>query len=738
VVYSSGAPVADAKLELAWQINGGWPAPTTWMKEEGGLPRKATTKANGRFKLELPKIPADLQGRVTMSARVVATDPAGDRVEAGTAVLLSEDLIQAQAQTNLGDGLVQGFNNRMYLRVTTADGRALPGAKVNVKRAWIPTDKGLDTTLDEDGVGRVQLDPGPPVSIVIPPQPVRTIPRKKSTIVRYSGIDDHLTGAEPTMKDMVALEQWLAPLERCAKFKTEGDGDNQYLALHVAPSGAIVASMASDNAAARCALGAVRGKRLPPGQARFFTIELAYNDNHLPALEAAAENAIGEADLGSAFVPSQIAARDCLPKAYEGDLDQVFVWQVRKGQKNLTGTWTKAPDSEPTPAAVTACVKRSVRNLTLDEPAEESDMGVAIFSVNAAEVEQEAKANKPRPTIMVGYELLVSVEVNGESQGTTKLRMKPGSVPPLRLRATPVMAKAGEEVHLELIRGPDYSGDVPDYMMWSNDGKSDTFKVDVKTRKATFKLPDDAEGWYEFRADNARSLVYVSGATQLAVSVKPEKNKYAPGEKARLLINTSISGAGASAGVGLFGVDQSLGQLVPLPGPDALSGLRPHANMNQSALGNLDAQALAMGRVRGAHAAEAVIMRVGSIPTPAETDVAVSGSAATLFDPVAETVPRFYAILEELYRQTYAWEKSTKADRKMTPETMVEMWNKALDQIAKDGGETNDAFGRRMRLHRLPDDLLMLADPRQVVSDGGRLPEDVENWVKWVKNRRPK
>jgi hypothetical protein len=76
VLYSSGAPVPKAALDIQWDIQGAWPPPLEW--QEKLLPRKAATAANGRFELALPKIPADLQGKVTITALISAVDPAGD------------------------------------------------------------------------------------------------------------------------------------------------------------------------------------------------------------------------------------------------------------------------------------------------------------------------------------------------------------------------------------------------------------------------------------------------------------------------------------------------------------------------------------------------------------------------------------------------------------------------------------------------------------------------------------
>ncbi|MBM4369913.1 MAG: hypothetical protein FJ102_27130, partial [Deltaproteobacteria bacterium] len=48
-----------------------------------------------------------------------------------------------------------------------------------------------------------------------------------------------------------------------------------------------------------------------------------------------------------------------------------------------------------------------------------------------------------------------------------------------------------------------------------------------------------------------------------------------------------------------------------------------------------------------------------------------------------------------------------------------------------------DPFGRLLHLSVLPQNLLALADPRVMVSDAGRLPEDVENWPAYVAEEAP-
>jgi hypothetical protein len=235
----------------------------------------------------------------------------------------------------------------------------------------------------------------------------------------------------------------------------------------------------------------------------------------------------------------------------------------------------------------------------------------------------------------------------------------------------------------------------------------------------------------------AHALVYVRPRAELAVSVVPRRDHYAPGERAELAIQTTLGGKGGPAAVGLFGVDDSLGQLVPLPGPDALGRLRPKVETSAPAFGVLDGQALTLGRIRGANAAAATVLRVSSIPTPPQLDAVIAGHGESRFDPTEELTDRFYTVLAELHAQVRRWEAKAPAAERMTPAVMATMWRAALDACAARGERTDDVYGRRMRLSRLPADLLALTDPRAVVAVATRLTEDVENWPAWVARERP-
>ena len=224
---------------------------------------------------------------------------------------------------------------------------------------------------------------------------------------------------------------------------------------------------------------------------------------------------------------------------------------------------------------------------------------------------------------------------------------------------------------------------------------------------------------------------------QLTVEVAPDQERYAPGQVAHLSVRTTLGTTPGPAAVGLFGVDDSLGQLVTLPGAGDLERIRPAVAMIGPAFGGLDGQALAMGRIRGANAAAATVLRVGSVPAIEELDATVSTSRFASLDASAALTDPFYGILAELVAQTRAWEEKAPPEEKLRPAKMAELWELALGACEKRGEAVEDAFGRRLRLSRLPPDLLALTDPHQVVVTGTRLSEDVESWPAFVAKEKP-
>jgi len=177
--------------------------------------------------------------------------------------------------------------------------------------------------------------------------------------------------------------------------------------------------------------------------------------------------------------------------------------------------------------------------------------------------------------------------------------------------------------------------------------------------------------------------------------------------------------------------------LVPLPGADELARVRPVVGTSSPAFGALDGQALTMGRIRGGNAAAATVLRVSTLPSRCESEAPVNVQGAGAFDSNAELTDHFYSALAELHAQTREWEEKAPKGELMHPPKMAQLWQVALDACQKRGESMEDAYGRRLKLSNLPPDLLALVDPRQVVIEGTRLPEDVEAWGEWVAKEKP-
>ncbi len=742
VKYSSGAPVANAKLELRWNVSGAWPAPASWT---GGsaLPKTASTNAAGAFTVDLPQVPEDLQGQSTLSAAIGAVDASGDRVEGGASVLLSQDLIAVTGVTELAGGLVEGFNNRLFLRATTADGRLLEGVTLNVKRLWEPTDKGTNAEVDEDGVAFVQVDPGPAVNIVIPAMPFRPPPPTKLVrrvqLGERLGLDDD---GDVSLADRMAFDRLDVKLEKCARYVLDG-GAQVSVGLLVHASGKLASLAAPRSKLGRCVEDVVTSLSLGAGKERFFDVAWTFDDSDLPNLTAEVDGMPGVPDdFEAALANALLDARDCLPATVKsGTLPQLLQWKVKEN-RDVELTWATVRGDSYAQSAL-SCITSRVKGFSLrkrlPEEAEEQEdgapnpIGVAHISVYGPE---KYEAMKPQDTVMVGYEFLVTAKKGNEVFGTTRLRMTPGAVPQLRLRASSQLVKPGDTVKVEVLRGPDYTGELPEKLTLRQAYSTQEVNVDEATRTAQFVIPADWHGWAGVTFSGAQVFLFVQPSAVLSVKVTPEKDRYTPGQVAQLGIETLIGKNGGPAAVGLFGVDDSLSQLATLPGADELAGLRPQAT-GEAAFGSLDAQALSLGRIRGANAAAATLVRVSSLPAPPELEATVAASGSTVFDPNETQVDRFYVVLGELYTQVRTWESSAPSTEKMTPAVMARLWNTSLDTLSAKKEAVNDAWGRRLRLHRLPADLLALTEPRAVVIDGTRLPEDTQNWSQWVAKEKP-
>jgi hypothetical protein len=487
-----------------------------------------------------------------------------------------------------------------------------------------------------------------------------------------------------------------------------------------------------------CLAAAVVKQRLPPGRDRLYSAVFAIPGSDEPSLSGTIDNQLAVPDdLGNLIAEGAKVSRPCLPRTSQSEVPWALLFEVKAKSTKVAFSWLKNTDSEVSmPGGLAECIIGGLRGLELSEPAAASSIGVVRYQ-RSWQGEAIQESFKPQPTVLQGYELSVLATLGEKELGSTKLQMRPGAVPDLRLRATPVMAGPGDTVELEFFRGPSHKGSLPREIAWSHRGDYEILKLEDKQSKASLVLPEDAKGWYRFYSGSTQALVFVRSQEDLSVSLSPGSPSYAPGATAKLQIKTKIGGQGSKAAVGLFGVDKSLGQIATLRGPDDLGSIRPEITMEEKAFGALDAQALTLGRIRGANAAEATILRVASIPTPDEEDVLLYESAETKFDPVEVLTDHFYIVLAELHVQTRAWEKAAEAGATMSPKQMALLWTQALRACEKRGQDVTDVYKRPLRLHWLPADLLALTAPRQVVADATRLPEDVENWQAWVAREQP-
>ncbi len=739
VAYASGVPTR-ASLEIQWRLTGAWPPPPEWV---AAFPKEAKTDAGGNAELALPAVPADLLKKVRVTATVTARDDTGDRQVGQGTLLLSHDAIDVDVVSELGDNgeLVAGVNNRAYLRATTVAGAPLDKVSLVVKRAWDPADKGTTVDTDEDGVAAIQLDPGPAVNVLIPPMPVRLPP--PPPVVQRTSLTESVRG-DATLAEIAAVDRWNPLVASCARF-AQSAGASTSVQARVLPSGAVSRVRASGTAGP-CVEQALRGRSVPPGGARIFRLTYAFTPS-LAGLrpEQAGDDTLPDglrAELDSAVLD----ARSCLGRmTTAARLPRLLVWQL-DGRRFFADFEKDAGDvQQPLDDKRAFCVEQKLatfaRPRTLgagagadEDTGDDAGSGAPRFGALRFFVEPVALPGGPAravATTMLGYELKVTARAGDELVGDTVVRLRPGAVPRIRLRASEVIAAPGDVVTVQIIRGPGFSGTLPKKLVLESPGARLEEPVDDKTRSARFTLPKDKDGWYEARFDAGVARVFVPRQETLLVDVTPQKRVLRPGEKAELDISTRDQKGGVKAAVGLFGVDATLGQLAPLPGVDAMDRLATAVQMRHDAFGVLDATALSLGHIRGKNAAAATVLLVQSTPAPADIDATVSARGSTSFDPLLPLADRFYRVLDALYKQTRTFEKTAPKDEKLTPDKMLGLWDKAVADAAKKGAVT-DAFGRRLALAVLPDNLIALTDPRLIVADGTRLPEDVEAWVPFV------
>ena len=722
--YASGAPVSDAQVEVRWSAEGNWPPPNDWLET-----KNLTTDARGEFTLTLPEVPTDLPGAETtgLTAMIAVTDEGGEVIYSAARVLLSKDPLIVDGVTEISDGLVGGYSNRAYLRVTTPDGQAVPASEVIVRRKWDPRDVGEQSTSDEDGVIALQLDPGEPVNVIIPAAPWRPPPPSTTRTFRPAGASQLLAGTSAGIAEARAMDALSDRMEaRCAHLVTNTTTLEQVVRVRGAR---VIDVQPSDALLTGCMADAVAGA--PFDGIGLYTLRWSTQAPQLPTLSL--NNKVSApGNVSSALNAAALEARACLADLTARYQDRArgssylgtawsAIWSTREGSRQLAVELHDAAGDLPG----ADCVAASLRGLTLDAPAGRSGLGATALSLS---VPVPAGATRSQPTVRQGYEFSVAVDGIGE----TTWRAWPGAIPAVRLRPSQVLVDAGEPFEVEILRGPDFSGELPRWLTLKR-GVDTVQEVDLgeepedRERLVKFTPPADAAGFLSVEWSGARALVYAAPPGTLELSLSFERDAYKPGETAQL--NVSASG---QAVVSLVGVDSRLNQLAPLAGPDDLGEVLVPASSADPAFGRFDAVALAMGSVRGENAARAAVARVSELSPVSALSPYQSFYGSQLYDPEEELAEAFYGLLPFVRQAVKDWEASAPEGELLTNERMAALFEDGLKASGAAGQPVRDPWGNRVSLARLPEPMLERLDPRVMTGDGTRLPEDIINWTRWA------
>lgn len=716
--YSSGAPVQRAPVRAQLYASGPWDPPRAWTE-----PFVLTTDAEGKFVLNFPATPEDLVGDARLSLTATVTDETGESAAGNAELLLSEDPIHVDAVTELEGGLVADANNRMYLRVTTPDGAPVVGKKVHLRREWDSRDPGLDATTDEDAVAKFQLDPGQAVTVTEPAYPVR--PAESADPVVVSGISDAVGGESD-----LALQQLSDDLERawrpCARLVNGSASGNVW--ARATPGGVAELWVDEGSLAAPIAecLGIASSGVPLRGPTRAVQLSVSLTDPGSPHLSASTSTFVGDATgLDESLSDVATRASSCLrTDTVGGEVPGAWMWSVDKG--GLAPRFARVTsEGDNALASVSSCLERFLPAARLSDAATVDAAGSVQFSASGVHAQGDGRTSPPS---WPGFSFVASIDGIGD----TVMRMPVGVVPPLRLRLSEVVTTQGAEIELTAIRGPDWSGSFPDHLqLMQGDRLVARFPFDKHKRNGKFVVPNDVQGFMSVEWYGARAVLYVQPQQSLSVALTSTET-WKPGNPASLTVTTTDHGRPVPAGVTLSGVDSTLAALVALPQPDDWARVTVLATSASPAFGMLDARALQTGQVVGTNAAQATVLRISTLPPsqPGSDNVSTSGeSVADVESPLSDAYYGLYANVKKAVR---AWEKSAPEGELMTAEHMVKIWEATLSDHP-----ATDPFGRPLHLSYLPSNLRDLADPRMIVADAKRLPEDVENWTLYVVTEAP-
>lgn len=747
VRYTSGAPVRNAPVEVAFYDQGrpaedgapAWPVPATWLE-----PQSLITDAQGKLTIKLPPVPGDLVGKGRLMVQLSARDETGDVAVGSASLLFTQDKIAVSSVTELADGVVPSANNRIFVRATTPDGNPLRDSTLALWRTGDTREHATIEKTDADGVARFQMDPGEPVTVVIPPLPWRPPVLRTTSNLTVRDITDSLTGESPQLTTRSLLDRWAARATSCGSLIEGANSMDVSVVVLVDGSGRVqrASSGGEDELLGDCAAAALTGQAPGDRHDHLWRFSLSYEGPETPWLTASASSANGNDNSSDVDTVASVAlrrARGCTAGLDNNvtDLGTAWVWFTHAGSTAIELRQVRLETEEGTASpGVQSCVARAIGGWTLDEPADSDGSGILTVDVNFPSL---PGYDKPQPSTWPGYAFQVAA-LEGDAPadaareiGQTTLRLHPGSLPDLRLRFSDILVKPGATLELLALRGPNFSGEFPKEMvLQSGDRTIQKFDFDPKKRKGTVTIPMDARGFVHVSWNGVMAVAYVQDDSALNLGLETDKAQYRPGDVGVLTVTSTVGGKPVPAGVTLSGVDQTLGVLAPLDGPDALAKLAVTAQTAIPAFGELDARALQTGQIAGDNAAAATILRVTGLPQAAPGSTRVSTESREVFDANAGVADAFYTFYPEVKSAVRAWEKVATEGQVMTPKIMVGIWNATLA-----AHPTSDPFGRPLHLRVLPSDLLAFTDPRVMVSNAALLPEDIENWPAYVASESP-
>jgi hypothetical protein len=728
--YTSGAPVAGAPVEVALHATSGrWPLPVAWE-----APHEVRTGPDGRFRATFGGVPPDLMDLTRAVASVTVTDETGESAQSSAGVVFSHQSLAIDAVTELGGGLVEGFNNRAYLRVTTPAGLPLANADLVVRRPYDPStssgagDAGKRATTDADGVAALQIDPGPPVTVVEPAPPVRVRPIRARPASLSRAVDGATGGPLVDLAAGRTMDALGPAVTRCGPMAI---GDRQVLVgVQIDPYGRVRRVASEDDPLSICVARAVQGATFPAGSERSWQLWWDVPDPGLPSVSWSSSDVFGSTpEVPQLLAAAAMRARSCLPAATGVDGATVLSahWSVEESSRAVSVSIAEERAHGLPPAAVT-CLRAALGGLLLARPAERRALGVSRATLS---VPMPPGFVAPQPTTRTAYELAVTASAGGEVLGEGRVVVEVGSVPSLRLRPEPSLLEPGQELAVELIRGPGFYGELPEELHLL-DGTRSLAKAPVVDKTATWTVPDGASGFLHVEWGGARAVVFVRRAAPLEVELATDRQSYSPGDRAQLTVTTRAGEAPVAAAVGLVGVDATLAQLAPLVGPDDYGRVTVRATADRPAFGSFDARALALGQIRGEQAAKAAVLAITGLPMDPGGDAPTAGSGHQVADTQTDLSRNFYRALDRARERLRAWEGAAADGQLLEPAEMVRIWRGALGDLRQDGDPAVDGFGRELDLAVLPRELLALTDPRTLVADGARLPEDFVGWTQYV------